>query len=467
MANDPKVPSPAQDNANPGTARLTIGNEVYDLPIRHDTIGDARIVDITGLFQKAGVMTFDVGYTSTAGTESTITYIDGDNGILLYRGYPIEQLADKGSYMETAYLLLKGELPTAEQLQAFEADIVERMPLHQQMIAILERRLRENHPMNVIGSMVTDMAGFYKIDTSKPEGRYEVALNLIAKIPTMVAAAQRYSQGKPIIQPSSQLGYTENFLSMCFADARGHYVQNPVITQAMDRIFTLHADHEQNASTSTVRLAGSTGTQPYGAIAAGIAALAGPAHGGANEAVLLQLKEIGSVDRIPIFIERAKDKSDPFMLMGFGHRVYKNKDPRASIISGDCAKVLDALGVKDPLLDVARELERIALSDKYFIDRKLYPNVDFYSGIILKAMKFPVEMFTPLFALARTSGWIAQWQEMVNAPKLVIGRPRQNYVGPSERPYPAIETRGPNGAAARGTLTAPADASPKTGNGTA
>ncbi len=451
---DPKAPAPSQDNTKPGTARLTIGNEVFELPLRSDSIGDARIVDITGLFQKAGVMTYDIGYTSTAGTESAITYIDGDKGILLYRGYPIEQIAN-GSYMETAYLLLKGELPTSEQLKAFEKDIVSRMPVHEQLLSILDRHKRDTHPMALVSSMVTDLSGFHHdIDTSKPEGRYEVALNLIAKIPTIVAAAQRYSQGKPVIRPSSQLGYTENFLRMCFADASGHYEQNPVLTQAMDRVFILHADHEQNASTSTVRLAGSTGTEPYAALSAGVAALWGPAHGGANEAVLKMLKGIGSVENIPAFIEAVKVKGGETKLMGFGHRVYKNFDPRAQIIKQDCDSVLDGLGVTNPLLEVAKRLEAIALSDPYFKDRKLYPNVDFYSGIILSAMKFPVQMFTPLFALARTSGWIAQWKEMVDAPKLTIGRPRQNYTGPVQREYPAIETRGPNGDSARATLTA-------------
>lgn len=452
----------ADANDNVGrTATLTIGNKVIELPIMGDTIGDATIVDISNMFQRAGIMTFDRGYSSTAAFSSAITYIDGDNGVLLYRGYPIEQIAEKSSYLETAYLILKGELPTAEQLKAFERKVISYMPLHEQQYRILDAHMRGEHPMQLIGSMVNDLNGVLgKIDSNTAEGREEIALHLIAKIPTIVAAAHRYSQGQAYVRPTQELGYVENFMRMCFADASGHYVQNPILVGAMERIFILHADHEQNASTSTVRLAGSTGTRPFAAIASGIAALWGPAHGGANEAVLKMLEDIGSVDKIPAFIAQAKQPGGEVKLMGFGHRVYKNFDPRATIIKADCDAVLGALGVKDPLLAIAKELEGVALSDDYFVKRKLYPNVDFYSGIILKAMGFKTEMFTPLFALARTSGWIAQWDEMVGAGKVTIGRPRQQYVGHEKRDFVAIEHRAPNGNSARGTLTA-ADATRK------
>jgi citrate synthase len=424
-------------------AKLVIGDQTIDLKVLIDAFGRPA-VDIRNLFASTGIMTFDPGYTSTASCQSTITYIDGSKGILLYRGYPIEQLAARGSYLETAYLLLHGELPTAAQLAQFQADTVSRMPVHEQMIEILRRYKRDTHPMVLIESLVTALGAFdTDCDVSTTVGRTRVAVNLIAKIPTITALALRYIQGRPFVYPREDLGYTENFLRMCFASSDGAaYAVNPVVAGALDRIFILHADHEQNASTSTVRLAGSTGVEPYAAISAGIVALWGPAHGGANEAVLAMLQRIGSRDAIGTFLEQVKDKGSNERLMGFGHRVYKNYDPRAKIIREDSEKVLAGLAVQSPHLEVARELERIALEDPYFISRQLYPNVDFYSGITLTAMGFPTQMFTPLFALARTSGWIAQWKEMVDGGPLTIGRPRQHYVGSTARDYQPVGERG-------------------------
>jgi citrate synthase len=423
-------------------AQLIIGDKIIDLKIMLDSFGQTAI-DIRGLFTKNGIMTFDPGYTSTASCQSAITYIDGNKGILLYRGYPIEQLAANGSYLETAYLLLNGELPTRDQFDQFGYETVRRMPIHEQMIEILRRYKRDTHPMVLIESMVTALGAFdTDCDVTTKDGRNRVALNLVAKLPTITALALRYIQGKPFVYPREDLGYTENFIRMCFATSDGApYEINPILARALDRIFVLHADHEQNASTSTVRLAGSTGVEPYAAISAGIVALWGPAHGGANEAVLGMLERIGSKEAIPEFLAQVKDKESNDRLMGFGHRVYKNHDPRARIIKEESEKVLASLDIQTAQLDVAKELERIALQDPYFIDRQLYPNVDFYSGITLSAMGFPTQMFTPLFALARTSGWIAQWKEMVDGGPLTIGRPRQHYVGPKQRDYVSAEKR--------------------------
>ncbi|MDR3439405.1 citrate synthase [Telmatospirillum sp.] len=423
-------------------AKLIIGDRSIDLTVMIDSF-DRPAVDIRNLFAKYGVMTFDPGYTSTASCQSAITYIDGNKGVLLYRGYPIEQLAADGSYLEAAYLLLNGELPNRRQFEQFQRETLHRMPVHEQMIEILRRYKRDTHPMVLIESMVTALGAFdTDCDVTTREGRNRVAINLIAKIPTITALALRYIQGKPFIYPREDLGYTENFIRMCFAPSDGAPFEiNPIIAGALDRIFILHADHEQNASTSTVRLAGSTGVEPYAAISAGIVALWGAAHGGANEAVLGMLERIGSKDAIPAFLEQVKDKESHDRLMGFGHRVYKNYDPRALIIKKESEKVLANLDVQTEQLDVAKELERIALQDPYFTSRQLYPNVDFYSGITLSAMGFPVHMFTPLFALARTSGWIAQWKEMVDGGPLTIGRPRQHYTGPTQRDYVALDKR--------------------------
>jgi citrate synthase len=432
------------ENDNQQTAQLIIGGTTIDLPVMIDSFGKPA-VDIRNLFAKTGIMTFDPGYTSTASCKSTITYIDGNKGVLLYRGYPIEQLAANGSYLETAYLLLNGELPDEKQLCHFRTVTTGRMPVHEQMIEILRRYKRDTHPMVLIESLVTALGAFdTDFDVSTKEGRSRVAINLIAKLPTITALALRYIQGRPFVYPRDDLGYTENFIRMCFASSDGApFTVDPVLAGALDRIFILHADHEQNASTSTVRLAGSTGVEPYAAISAGIVALWGPAHGGANEAVLGMLERIGSKDAIPAFLEQIKDKGSGDRLMGFGHRVYKSHDPRARIIKEDSEKVLADLDIHTAKFEVAKELERIALQDPYFIDRQLYPNVDFYSGITLSAMGFPTQMFTPLFALARTSGWIAQWKEMVDGGPLTIGRPRQHYTGPGQRDYvPMARRRG-------------------------
>jgi citrate synthase len=425
--------------SNPETATLSFDNREIELPVVRGQFGDCA-VNITGLYSKTGIMTFDPGFTSTASCQSGITYIDGEKGILLYRGYPIEQLA-QGSYMESVYLLLHGELPDQNQLKAFEKDVVSRMAVHQQMIKILEGHTRDTHPMALAASMVTALGTFErKTDITTSEGRYEVALEVIAKIPAIIALAHRYTTGQPYIAPREDLGYTENFLRMCFAKSEGaSYQASPALVNAMDRIFTLHADHEQNASTSTVRLAGSTGTEPYAALSAGIYALWGPKHGGANEAVLAMLAKIGTEENVPGFIEDVKGKKA--LLMGFGHRVYKNFDPRARIIGADCDRVLSALGTSNPLLKVARALEQAALKDSYFVERKLYPNVDFYSGVTLKAAGFPTSMFTPLFALARTTGWIQQWRELAEN-REPIGRPRQVYSGHNVREYVPLELRG-------------------------
>ena len=425
------------------SGNFKIGDITVDMPVKSGTIGP-DVIDIGKLYNATGCFTFDPGFLSTAACESKITYIDGDEGILLHRGYPIEQLADHGDFLETCYLLLHGELPTPAQKAEFDYTVTRHTMVHDQMSRFFQGFRRDAHPMAVLVGAVGALAAFYhdSTDINDPRQRMIASHRMIAKMPTLAAMAYKYNIGQPFVYPKNDLDYASNFLRMCFAVPCEEYKVNPVLARALDRIFILHADHEQNASTSTVRLAGSTGANPFACIAAGIAALWGPAHGGANEICLRMLMEIGSVDRIPEFIARAKDKNDPFRLMGFGHRVYKNFDPRAKIMHKTCHEVLAELGIKDdPLLDVAMELERIALSDPYFIERKLYPNVDFYSGITLKAMGFPTTMFTALFAVARTVGWIAQWTEMIGDPNQKIGRPRQLYTGEPHRDYKPIGKR--------------------------
>ena len=415
-----------------------------ELPLHSGTVGP-KVMDIRALYGDMDIFTYDPGYTSTGSCKSAITYIDGDQGVLLHRGYPIEQLAENADFLEVAYLILKGELPNADQKAKFVSDITHHSMLNEQISFFYRGFRRDSHPMAVMCGVVGAMAAFYhdSTDINDPHQRMIASYRLIAKMPTIVGWAYKYSQGLPFMYPQNALSYSENFLHLMYATPCESYKVNPVLARAMDRILILHADHEQNASTSTVRLAGSSGANPFACIAAGIASLWGPAHGGANEAVLTMLHEIGSKDRIPEFIKRAKDKNDPFRLMGFGHRVYKNYDPRAKVMQRTCHEVLDELGVKDePLLDLAMELERIALNDEYFVERKLFPNVDFYSGIIFRAMGIPTSMFTSLFALARTVGWIAQWNEMLTDPDQKIGRPRQLYVGEPVRQYVPIEKRG-------------------------
>ncbi|MCW2273545.1 citrate (Si)-synthase [Rhodoblastus acidophilus] len=425
------------------SAKFTIGEKVVDMPVSHGSVGPA-VADIGKLYAQTGMFTYDPGFTSTASCESKITYIDGDAGVLLYRGYPIEQLAEGGDFLETCYLLLNGELPNAAQKAEFDYRISRHTMVHEQMARFYQGFRRDAHPMAVMVACIGALSAFYhdSIDITDPVQRQVATVRIIAKIPTIAAMAYKYNIGQPFMFPKNDLDYTSNFLRMCFGVPCEEYKVNPVVSRALDRIFILHADHEQNASTSTVRLAGSSGANPFACIAAGIACLWGPAHGGANEAALKMLTEIGHVDNIPKYIAKAKDKNDPFRLMGFGHRVYKNYDPRAKLMAKTCHEVLGELGIKDdPLLDVAVELERIALHDDYFIEKKLYPNIDFYSGITLKAMGFPVSMFTVLFALARTVGWIAQWKEMIEDPHQKIGRPRQLYTGEPRREYVKIASR--------------------------
>ncbi|MBB3934837.1 citrate synthase [Aureimonas phyllosphaerae] len=426
------------------SAKLTLGPKETELKLRHGTIGP-DVVDIAALYKDTGLFTYDPGFTSTASCESKITFIDGDEGVLLHRGYPIDQLAERGNFLETCYLLLYGELPTAAEMNDFTYRVTRHTMVHEQMSRFYTGFRRDAHPMAVMVGSVGALSAFYhdSTDIADPHQRMVASIRMIAKTPTLAAMAYKYHIGQPFVYPRNDLSYAENFLHMCFAVPCEPYQINPVLARAMDRIFTLHADHEQNASTSTVRLAGSSGANPFACIAAGIACLWGPAHGGANEAALNMLAEIGSKDRIPEFIARAKDKNDPFRLMGFGHRVYKNYDPRAKIMQQTCHEVLTELGIKDdPLLEVAMELEQIALHDPYFIEKKLYPNVDFYSGITLKALGFPTEMFTVLFAVARTVGWIAQWKEMIEDPHQRIGRPRQLYTGAAQRDYTPVDARG-------------------------
>ncbi|MBE2274725.1 MAG: citrate (Si)-synthase [Rhodobacteraceae bacterium] len=419
------------------TATLNLHGKDYDLPVLEPTIGP-EVIDIRKLYGEADVFTFDPGFTSTAACESTITYIDGDKGELLYRGYPIEQLADKSSYLETCYLLLYGDLPTGNQLKDFVQRVTMHTMVHEQMHYLYRGFRRDAHPMATLVGVVGAMSAFYhdSLDINDPWQREVAAIRLIAKLPTLAAMAYKYSIGQPFVYPRNDLTYAANFLHMCFSVPAEPYKVDPVLSKAMDLIFLLHADHEQNASTSTVRLAGSSGANPFACIAAGIACLWGPAHGGANQAALEMLRQIGTVDRIPEFVARAKDKNDPFRLMGFGHRVYKNFDPRAKVMKETADNVLGLLGIENnETLRVAKELERIALEDPYFVEKKLYPNVDFYSGIILEAIGFPTSMFTPIFALSRTVGWISQWKEMIGEKNQKIGRPRQLYVGPQKRDY--------------------------------
>jgi citrate synthase len=432
----------AKTGANVKTATLTVGDKSWSFPIFDGTIGP-EVVDVSKLYAETGMFTYDPGFTSTGSCESKITYIDGDKGVLLYRGYPIEDVAEHGDFLETCYLLLYGELPTAAQKADFDDRVVHHTMVHEQMNRFFYGFRRDAHPMAIMVGSVGALSAFYhdSTDITDPTQRMIASIRMIAKMPTLAAMAYKYSIGQPFMYPDNKLDYASNFLRMCFAVPCEDYKPNPVVARAMDRIFILHADHEQNASTSTVRLAGSTGANPFACVAAGIACLWGPAHGGANEAALKMLSEIGTVDRIPEFIKRAKDPGDSFRLMGFGHRVYKNYDPRAKIMQKTCYEVLHELGRNDPLLDVAMELERIALHDDYFIEKKLYPNVDFYSGITLRAMGFPTTMFTVLFALARTVGWIAQWKEMIEDPHQKLGRPRQLYTGATRRDYQPISRR--------------------------
>ncbi|MEJ6709738.1 MAG: citrate synthase [Amylibacter sp.] len=428
---------------SPKTAKLTFGEKELELPIYSPTVGP-DVIDIRKLYAQGDVFTYDPGFTSTAACDSRITFIDGVKGELLHRGYPIDQLAGKSHFLEVCFLLLYGELPSAQDLEDFETRVTNHTMLHEQMMNFFRGFRRDAHPMAIMTGVVGAMSAFYHDSTDiKDEWQREVAsIRLIAKMPTIAAYAYKYHVGQPFVYPRNDLDYASNFLRMCFAVPAEDYEVNPILARAMDRIFTLHADHEQNASTSTVRLAGSSGANPFACIAAGIACLWGPAHGGANQACLEMLEEIGSVDRIPEFIARAKDKDDPFRLMGFGHRVYKNHDPRATVMKESADEVLELLGVgSNPKLQVAKELERIALEDPYFKDKKLFPNVDFYSGIILEAMGFPTSMFTPIFALSRTVGWIAQWKEMIGDPTQKIGRPRQLYKGETLRDYVDVEDR--------------------------
>ena len=421
---------------------LSVGDTTKDYPVLDGAIGP-QVIDIRKLYADTGMFTYDPGFTSTASCDSGLTYIDGDQGILLHRGYPIEQLAEQSSFMEVAYLLLNGELPSKDELSKFSTTITRHTMVHEQLTTFFRGFRRDAHPMAILCGVVGALSSFYhdSTDINDPQQRIIASHRLIAKMPTIAAMAYKYSVGQPFVYPRNDLSYTANFLRMTFSVPAEEYIPDPVIVDAMDKIFILHADHEQNASTSTVRLAGSSGANPFACIAAGIACLWGPAHGGANEAALNMLREIGTPDRIPEYLARAKNKDDPFRLMGFGHRVYKNFDPRAKVLSKAATDVLDKLGISDPVLDTARELEQIALKDQYFVDKKLYPNVDFYSGVILSAIGFPTDMFTVLFALARTVGWVAQWNEMISDPAQKIGRPRQLYTGPTQRDYVPVAQR--------------------------
>ena len=432
----------AAKNASVTIKDNTTGKEAT-FPILTGTEGPP-VIDIRRLYAETGYFTYDPGFVATGSCESAITYIDGDNGVLLHRGYPIEQLAENSDFLEVCYLLLYGELPTPPEKTEFDYRITHHTMLHEQLTNFYRGFRRDAHPMAIMCGVVGALSAFYhdSLDISDPRQRMIASHRMIAKMPTIAGWAFKYSQGQPFIYPQNNLGFAENFLRMLFATPCEDYEINPVIAKAMDRILILHADHEQNASTSTVRLAGSSGANPFACVSAGIASLWGPAHGGANEAVLNMLGQIGHTKNIPEFVEKAKDKDDPFLLMGFGHRVYKNFDPRAKIMRETCHSVLKELGIKDePLLDLALELERIALEDEYFIERKLYPNVDFYSGIIFQALGIPTSMFTVLFAVARTVGWIAQWNEMVEDPNQKIGRPRQLYTGATRREYIPVSKR--------------------------
>ncbi|NKB63147.1 MAG: citrate synthase [Gammaproteobacteria bacterium] len=434
------------DDATPtGNFILTDSStgQSWELPARVGAMGN-RLVDIKSLYGKTGILTYDPGFTSTAACKSDITFIDGEKGILLHRGYSIEELSAKSDFMETCYLLLYGELPTPEQKNSFDLDIKNHTLLHEQLTRFYSGFMRSAHPMAIMVGVVGALSAFYhdSIDINDVEQRQLAAHRLIAKMPTIGAYAFKYSLGMPFPMPRNEYSYSENLLQMMFCNPAEDYEINPVLSKAIDRILILHADHEQNASTSTVRLAGSSGANPYACIASGIASLWGPAHGGANEAVLKMLDEIGTVDQVEKYIKKAQDKNDSFRLMGFGHRVYKSYDPRATVMRETCHEVLQVLGINDPKLELAMELERIALEDDYFIEKKLYPNVDFYSGIILKAMGFPTSMFTVMFAIGRTVGWVSHWKEMLNDDEQKIGRPRQLYLGQQHRSFLPIDKRG-------------------------
>ncbi len=428
---------------NAGIAKIEIDGKTYEMPMLAGTHGP-NVMDIRKFLAETGQFTFDPGFTSTASCESQITFIDGGEGVLLHRGYPIGQLAEKSTFPEVCYLVLNGELPTKEQLSNFNSDIKQHTLLHTQMDSFFDGFRRDSHPMAMLTGAVGGLASFYPgaMDSEDPEERRLATIRLLAKMPTLSARVLKYISGQKFVDPRNDLTYAENFLNMCFSVSAEKYEINPKIAKAMDRFFILHADHEQNASTSTVRLAGSSGAHPFAAVAAGVACLWGPSHGGANEACLDMLHEIGDVSKIPEYIARAKDKNDSFRLMGFGHRVYKNYDPRATVMRETAHEVLDELGLRDqPILKVAMELERIALEDEYFVSKKLYPNVDFYSGIILDAIGFPKQMFTVLFSLARTVGWVAQLNEMIDDPTQRIGRPRQIYTGAPKRDFVDLAKR--------------------------
>ncbi len=416
--------------------------ESIKLPVLEGTEGPP-VIDVRKLYAETGHFTFDPSFTSTGSCKSRLTFIDGEKGILMHRGYKIQDLAEKSSFTEVAHLLLYGDLPNRQEKEEFEHNITYHTMVHEQINFFYRGFRRDAHPMSIMCGVIGALSAFYhdSLDINDPDQREISAHRLIAKVATLAAMTHKYSIGQPFMYPRNDLSFAENFLYMCFAVPAEPYKVNPVLARAMDKIFILHADHEQNASTSTVRLAGSSQANPFACVAAGIASLWGPSHGGANQAVLEMLDQIGTKDKIPEFLARAKDKDDPFRLMGFGHRVYKNLDPRAQVLKSSCDEVLEDLGIDDPRLELAMELERIALEDPYFVDRKLFPNVDFYSGIILKAMGFPTSMFTVLFAVARTVGWVSQWKEMIEEPALRIGRPRQLYTGPKERPYIDLDDR--------------------------
>jgi citrate synthase len=426
-----------------GPAQFTVDGTTKDYPVLQGTVGP-EVIDIRKLYANTGRFTFDPGFTSTAACESKITYIDGDAGVLLYRGYPIDQLAEKSNFLEVSHLLLNGNLPNPAEYAEFTNNITRHTMIHEQLAQFYRGFRRDAHPMAIMCGIVGAMAAFYhdSTDIHDPHQRMVASHRLIAKMPTLAAMAYKYSVGQPFVYPDNSLSFAGNFLRMTFSVPAEPYVIDPDVEDAMEKLLILQADHEQNASTSTVRLAGSSGANPFACISAGIACLWGPAHGGANEAALNMLREIGTPDRIPEFIARAKNKDDPFRLMGFGHRVYKSYDPRAKVMSGVAKTILDKLGIADPIFDVARELEHIALTDPYFIDKKLYPNVDFYSGVVMSAIGFPTSMFTVLFAISRTVGWIAQWTEMMEDPEQKIGRPRQLYTGPGPRDYVPLGARG-------------------------
>jgi citrate synthase len=429
--------------ASKRNATLSVDSKTVEFPMYDGTEGPS-VIDISKLYSDTGYFTFDPGFMSTASCESKITFIDGDKGILRYRGYDIDVLAEKSDFLEVSYLLLNGELPNAQESKEHIRKIKNHTMVHEQLHFLYRGFPRASHPMAVMAGAAASLAAFYhdSLDVNDPAQRELSAYRLIAKMPTLAAMAFKYSIGMPFIYPQNEMNFSENFLHMMFATPCEKYTVNPVLARAMDRILTLHADHEQNASTSTVRLAGSSGANPFACMSAGIASLWGPAHGGANEAVINMLREIGDVSKIPDFIKKVKDKSSGIKLMGFGHRVYKNYDPRAKVLRQTLEEVLGELGkIDEPLLKIAIELERIALSDEYFVERKLYPNVDFYSGIIYRAMGIPSKMFTVLFAVARTAGWIAQWKEMMEDPKNKIGRPRQLYLGAQQRSFIPLEKR--------------------------